>query len=150
MIAIRRGIRPSLFAAVLSFICFNFFLIQPLYTFLVSDPRELLDLIIFFVVAALTGQLAARARAEAENARQRAQEQMILFKLTSAFNQLTTTEGVYDALTKTLREDLKAVQAHILPDASVVAPTTTTRSFICCCAPTAMSTERCARRSTIR
>ncbi|MBI1258084.1 MAG: DUF4118 domain-containing protein, partial [Chloroflexi bacterium] len=120
VIAIRRGIRPSLFAALLSFICFNFFLIQPLYTFLVYDPRELLDLIIFFVVAALTGQLAARARMEAENARQRALEQMILFKLASAFNQLATTEGVYEALVKTLREDLKALQAQILPDASVV------------------------------
>ena len=118
VIAIRQGIRPSLFAALLSFICFNFFLIQPLYTFLVYDPRELLDLIIFFVVAALTGQLAARARAEAENARQRALEQMILFKLASAFNQLATTEGVYEALVKTLREDLKAVRAQILPDAS--------------------------------
>jgi len=118
VIAIRRGIGPSLFAALLSFICFNFFLIQPLYTFLVYDPRELLDLIIFFAVAALTGQLAALAREEAENARQRAHEQMILFKLTSAFNQLTTTEGVYEALVKTLREDLQAVQAQILPDAS--------------------------------
>ena len=118
VIAIRRGIGPSLFAALLSFICFNFFLIQPLYTFLVYDPRELLDLIIFFVVAALTGQLAALARAEAENARQRALEQMILFKLTSAFNQLTTTEGVYEALVKTLRDDLQAVRAQILPDAS--------------------------------
>ncbi|MEO8393857.1 MAG: DUF4118 domain-containing protein [Chloroflexota bacterium] len=118
VIAIRRGIGPSLLAALLSFICFNFFLIQPLYTFLVADPRELLDLIIFFAVAALTGQLAALARAEAENARQRALEQMILFKLTSAFNQLATTEGVYEALVKTLREDLQAVQAQILPDAS--------------------------------
>jgi two-component system, OmpR family, sensor histidine kinase KdpD len=118
VIAIRRGIGPSLFAAVLSFICFNFFLIQPLYTFLVYDPRELLDLIIFFAVAVLTGQLAALARAEAENARQRASEQMILFKLTSAFNQLTTTEGVYEALVKTLRDDMGAVQAQILPDAN--------------------------------
>ena len=48
VIAIRYGIGPSLFAAVLSFICFNFFLIQPLYTFLVADPREVLDLVIFF------------------------------------------------------------------------------------------------------
>src|SRR3954451_4635273 len=64
VIAIRRGIGASLFAALLSFICFNFFLTQPLYPFLVYDPRELLDLIIFFVVAALTGQLAALAREE--------------------------------------------------------------------------------------
>ncbi len=118
VIAIRQGIGPSLFAAALSFVFFNFFLVEPLDTFLVADPRELLDLIIYFVVAVLTGQLAARARAEAEKARQRAQEQTILFKLTSAFNQLTTVEGVYDALTKTLHDDLHAVNAHVLPDTS--------------------------------
>lgn len=123
LIAIRQGIRQSLFAAGLSFICFNFFLIEPLYTFLVYDLRELLDLFVFFAVAVLTGQLAARARAEAENARQRAQEQMILFKLSSAFNQLTTTEGVYDALARTAREDLGAVDAHALPY-STAKPTT--------------------------
>ncbi len=118
VIAIRQGIGPSLFAAALSFVCFNFFLVMPYYTFLVGDPRELLDLIIFFAVAIVTGQLAARVRAEAENAHQRAAEQMILFRMTSAFNRLTTTEGVYAALTKTLREDLRAVSASVLPDAS--------------------------------
>ena len=124
--AIRWGIGPSLFAATLSFICFNFFLIEPLYTFLIYDSRELLDLIVFFAVAVLTGQLAARARAEAENARQRAREQMILFKLSSAFNQLTTTDDIHAALTQTLRDDLGAVDAHVLPGASpVMTPDTT-------------------------
>ncbi|MCC6804409.1 MAG: DUF4118 domain-containing protein [Anaerolineae bacterium] len=115
IIAIQRGTKPSLFAAVLSFGCFNFFLVQPLYTFLISDPRELPDLIIYLIVATLTGQLAARARSEAETARQRAQEQMILFRMTSAFNQLTTTEGVYKAIARTVREDLRAAHAQVLP-----------------------------------
>ena len=118
VVAMRWGIGSSLFAAALSFVCFNFFLVEPLYSLRVADPRELLDLIIFLVVAMLTGQLATRARAEAENARQRAHEQMILFKLTSAFNQLTSNQGVYDALTRTLHEDLSAFHAHILPYAS--------------------------------
>jgi two-component system sensor histidine kinase KdpD len=118
IVAMRKGIGASFFAVVLSFICLNFFLVQPLYTFLIADPRELLDLIVFFAVATLTGQLAARARAEAANARQRAKESLILFKLSSAFNQLTTTEGVYDALAATLRGDLGATDAHVLPYAS--------------------------------
>ncbi len=128
IIAIRQGTRLSLFAAILSFACFNFFLTNPLYTFFVHEPRELVDLLIFLVVATLTGQLAARARAEAEKARQRAQEQMILFKLTSTFNQLSTTEGVYEALTERLREDLHAINAGILPYAND-SPTTDTTMF---------------------
>jgi two-component system sensor histidine kinase KdpD len=118
VIAIRQGIGAALFAAALSFVCFNFFLVQPFYTFLVYDPRELLDLIVFFVVAILTGQLAARARDAAEKAHQSARDQSVLFKLTSSFNQLTTNEGVYDALTQTLRDDLHAVDARIIPEAS--------------------------------
>lgn len=130
MTAIRWGIGPSLFAATLSFICFNFFLIQPLYTFLIYDSRELLDLIVFFAVAVVTGQLAARARAEAENARQRAREQMILFKLSSTFNQLMTTEDIHAALTRTLRDDLGAVDARVLPAASPALPADATLFYL--------------------
>lgn len=130
VIAIWQGIGPSLLAAILSFFGFNFFLIEPLYTFLVGDPREVLDLIVFFIVAAVTGQLAARQRAAAENARQRAEEQMILFRMTSAFNQLTTNDGVYEALTRTVRDDLKATQAHVLPYASPTASGDETVFFV--------------------
>jgi two-component system sensor histidine kinase KdpD len=48
LVAMRQGIRASILTAVVSFLCFNFFLIQPLYTFAVADPREILDLLIFF------------------------------------------------------------------------------------------------------
>lgn len=109
------GTRPSLLASIISFLCFNFFLVRPLYTFLVADPRELLDLFIFFVVSVLTGQLAARARQQTENAQQRAYEQDILYQLTSAFNQVTDAEGVYQALKKVLCADLKAARFQVMP-----------------------------------
>ncbi len=118
VIAIRWGTLSALMVAVLSFLSINFFLIEPYYTFVVADPLELLDLTVFFIVAILAGQLGARARQRAEDARQRAYEQEILYKLTRAFNQLTTREGVFEALTSVLSEDLKARHAHILPYAS--------------------------------
>src|SRR5258707_3857879 len=61
VIAIYQGTGPSLLAALVSVLCFNFFLVKPLYTFLVADPRDLLDLAIYLVSAALTGQLASYA-----------------------------------------------------------------------------------------
>ncbi|NJN55289.1 MAG: DUF4118 domain-containing protein [Anaerolineae bacterium] len=54
---------------------FNFFLIRPYYTLAVQDPRELLDLFIYLIVAIITGQLTAYARRQAEDARHRAEEQ---------------------------------------------------------------------------
>jgi two-component system, OmpR family, sensor histidine kinase KdpD len=55
-------------AALLSFLSFNFFLVKPLYTLIVADTREVLDLLVFLVVAVLGGQLAANAREQAERA----------------------------------------------------------------------------------
>jgi two-component system, OmpR family, sensor histidine kinase KdpD len=115
IVAIRWGIGPSLLAAILSFLSFNFFLIPPLYTFLVADPREVLDLIVFFIVASLTSQLAANLRQQTAAAQERAYEQDILYKLTSTFNKITANPEVYAALIRVLREDLSARDAQILP-----------------------------------
>jgi two-component system sensor histidine kinase KdpD len=113
--AIYQGTGPSLVAAVISFLCFNFFLVKPLYTFLVADPHELLDLVIYFAVAILIGQLAAQVRRQADNARQRAYEQDILYKLSSTFNQLTDRESAYQALKSILKMDLLVRDVDILP-----------------------------------
>jgi len=114
-VAMRQGTRASLLAAVLSFLCFNFFLIQPLYTFIVADPREVIDLIVFLIVAIVTGQLAANLRQQTATAQEQAHEKDILYKLTSTFNQITTQQGVYDALAHVLQQDLSARQAYTLP-----------------------------------
>ncbi len=126
MSAIYRGTGASLFAAFLSLLCFNFFLVKPYYTFFVADPRDFLDLVIFVLVAIFTGQLASHARRQTETARQRAYEQDILYKLTSAFNQITETDGVYNALKQVLRQDLAVHLSQILPHAAQSVSTTDT------------------------
>ncbi len=130
LIAIRSGMGPSLLAAIICFLSFNFFLIKPYYTFLVSDSRELLDLVVFLLVAFLGGQLASNARQQAANARQRANEKEVLHKLASFFNQLSTCEGVYDALQKVLSEELHTRHVHMLPYATVVMPTDQTVCYL--------------------
>jgi two-component system sensor histidine kinase KdpD len=130
LIATRLGIRASLITAIISFLCFNFFLIKPLYTFVVADPREILDLIIFFIVAVVTGQLAAQARHEADVARERAYEQDILYKLTSTFNQITTRQGVNDALSHVLQNDLSARYVQVLPATTESTPPDQTAIYL--------------------
>jgi two-component system sensor histidine kinase KdpD len=68
VVAVLQGTGPSLLVSLISFLCFNFFLVKPLYTFHVADPRELIDLLVFFACASLTGQLASYARIQAERA----------------------------------------------------------------------------------
>ena len=118
IIAIRSGIGPAFVTAFVSFMCINFFLVPPFYSLWVADPREVIDLCIFLIVAALAGRLGADARQKTQEAQRRGHEQEILYRLTRAFNQLTGNEGVYEALTKALKEDLGATQADILPNAS--------------------------------
>lgn len=115
IIAICSGTGPAFVSAFVSFMCINFFLVPPYYSLWVADPREVIDLCVFLIVAAIAGRLAADARQQAQEAQQRAHEQEILYRLTRSFNQLTYSQGVYEALTDGLKEDLGALQAHILP-----------------------------------
>jgi two-component system sensor histidine kinase KdpD len=71
-VAVRYGLRPSLFASVASVLSYNFFFIPPLYTFAVAEPTNVAALFFFLLVAVITSHLAARARAEANAARERA------------------------------------------------------------------------------
>src|SRR5512145_2294293 len=66
IVAVTQGTRPSLLASLLSFLGYNFFLVKPYYTFHVAEPRDVLDLLVFFASATLTGQLAAYAHRQAE------------------------------------------------------------------------------------
>ncbi|MBZ0301105.1 MAG: DUF4118 domain-containing protein [Anaerolineae bacterium] len=115
IIAIRLGTAAAMSAAATSFLCINFFLTKPYYTFIVADTRDVIQLVVFLVVAALSGQLGARARRQTEVAEQRAYEQEILYRLTGSMNQAGDAEAVHEALTQVMRQDLQARQAYILP-----------------------------------
>jgi two-component system, OmpR family, sensor histidine kinase KdpD len=63
-----RGTRSAVLAAVLSFLAYNFFFIDPVQTMTIARPHELFALLIFLVVATLTGSLTGRIRAQARAA----------------------------------------------------------------------------------
>src|SRR5438132_7701441 len=58
--AVAWGLWPSLFAAILSMLAYNFFFIPPLYTLSVADPENVLTLFFFLVVAVIVSNLTAR------------------------------------------------------------------------------------------
>lgn len=130
LIAVRRGTGPAFVTAFGSFVCINFFFIQPFYTLLVADPREVLDLIVFLVVAAIAGRLGAQARQQAEAAHQRAEEQAILYRLTRAFNQVSTRDSVLAALADIVREDFAARCVDVLPYAADSIPQNLTVHYL--------------------
>ena len=79
--AVAYGLLPSLFACLISVLAYNFFFLPPLYTFTIADPENVVALFFFAVVAVIVSNLAARVRAQAVAARQRANttEDLYLF-----------------------------------------------------------------------
>jgi len=69
--ATRWGIVQAIVAAVCGVLASAFFFYPPLYTFRVTDPHEVLNLILFTFVAVVVSQLATRLKRQLETARQR-------------------------------------------------------------------------------
>ncbi len=93
--AVRYGLIASLLASALSFAAYNYFFIEPRYTFTVAQPHEVVGLFLFFAVAMLVSGLAARSRDQAEDARRRMRSQRSLYDFS---RKLATTIGLDDVL----------------------------------------------------
>ncbi len=78
--ALRFGLVSAIAAAFLSFFAYNFFFIEPIYTFTIAEPHELFALIVFLIVAILTGSLAGRLRDQSSAVLKRAETIRELFQ----------------------------------------------------------------------
>jgi two-component system sensor histidine kinase KdpD len=68
LVALRWGRAAGALAAIVGVGCFDFFLVPPVWSFRVSDTQYLFTFFLMLVVALVTGQLAARLRAQAAGA----------------------------------------------------------------------------------
>ena len=92
--AVNFAIWPAIYASVLSFLVYNFFFIEPIYTFTIAEPYELLALVIFLVVAVFTSALAGRVRAQAEVSATRMRAMRRLYEFTRRLSGLATLDAV--------------------------------------------------------
>lgn len=87
--AARWGVLPAVVAAVLGTAASAFFFYPPLYTFWVSDPQEVVNLVLYLIVAIVTGHLATQLRTQAHLAQKREIEMRDLYafsrRLAAAF-----------------------------------------------------------------
>lgn len=105
IVAIQLGTGAALCAALLSFLCINYFLTEPYYTFFVADTRDLIDLLIFMIVASISGRLGSSARRQAAISSQRAREQSILSDLMHSVSKAGSIEAVRQTLIRVLSEE---------------------------------------------
>ena len=69
--ATRWGVISAVVAAICGVVASAFFFYEPLYSFRIKDPQEVIDLILFIFVAVAVSQLATRLKWQLEMARQR-------------------------------------------------------------------------------
>ena len=100
------GIWPAIYASVLSFLAYNFFFIEPLYTFTVAEPYELLALVIFLVVAVITSALAGRVREQARISASRMRAMRRLYEFTRRLSGLATLDAVAEGAASEIHASL--------------------------------------------
>ena len=60
------GLRTGLFAGLAASLAYNFFFLPPIYTLSVSNPENLVSIVILLGVAVVTSQLTSRVRVQAD------------------------------------------------------------------------------------
>ena len=100
------GIWPAIYASVLSFLVYNFFFIEPIYTFTIAEPYELLALVIFLVVAVITSALAGRVREQAKISAGRMRAMRRLYEFTRRLSGLASLDAVAEGAASEIHASL--------------------------------------------
>jgi two-component system sensor histidine kinase KdpD len=89
------GTGPILVSATLSALIWDFFFIPPPYTLHVDKPEDMLMLIMFFIIALLSGVLTSRIRRQEMKIRVREERTNALYQLT---RELSTATGIEEVI----------------------------------------------------
>jgi two-component system, OmpR family, sensor histidine kinase KdpD len=120
-IAVRYGLLPSLFASVVSSLCYNFFFMEPLYTFTVADPNNVTALVFFIIVAIVVSNVAARARTQVVVAMIRARATESLYAFSRKLAGVGTLDDVLWATAYQTALMLKVRVVILLPENGSIA-----------------------------
>lgn len=112
---VERG--PSLLAAALSAIIWDYFFLPPVFEFRVSHVEDALLLIMYFVVALALGQLTTRIRAQEVAERQREGRATALYLLGRELAGAATVDQISGKVIDELARSFNAEVALLLPDA---------------------------------
>ena len=104
--AVSFGVWPAIYTSVLSFLTFNFFFIEPLYTFTIAEPYELLALLTFLIVAVVTSALAGRVREQAKVSASRMRAMRRLYEFTRRLSGLAALDAVAEGAASEIHASL--------------------------------------------
>ena len=97
LVAVRSSLGPSLMCAALSFLTYDFLFIPPNFSFAIQREEDVLTLLFFLLMAALTGNLAARQRRQLQALRDTQEETSELLDLSRKLTAATDRQAVISA-----------------------------------------------------
>lgn len=117
LIALVLGRDPAISSAIASVLLFDFFFVEPRFSFAVADVQYLITFGVMLAVALIIGALTARLRAEADTALVREAQTRALYGLAQDLSGALTVAAVADAIAPFVREHFAARSDLWLPDA---------------------------------
>jgi K+-sensing histidine kinase KdpD len=100
------GVWPAALASITGMAAADFFFFPPIYSFVVEDPSEVIDLLVFLIVALVSSNLASRLRRETEALRRREQEIQRLYEFSRLLAACFTVSDLISAIQNYLSRTL--------------------------------------------
>lgn len=97
LVAVRSSLGPALACAVLSFLSYDFLFIPPTFSFSIQREEDVLTSLFFLLMAALTGNLAARQRRQLQALRETQEQTNQLLDLSRKLTAATDRQAVFTA-----------------------------------------------------
>lgn len=110
------GAGPVILAAAWGAMIWNFFFIPPRFTFAIASGQDILMVITYFVIAAVTGTLTAKVRARERAVRQREERATALYSLTKDLSVASGQDDVARLVVTNIHKFFAADVAVFLSD----------------------------------
>ncbi len=120
VVSMRFGYGPSLLAAVLSVVAYDFFFIPPFFSFAVTDLRHTLTFAVMFIVAVVISHLTQRIRAQADSAREGERRTSSLYAVSRELGVAHGRDRLLEIADRHIREVFAAKAAVMMPKADGV------------------------------
>jgi two-component system sensor histidine kinase KdpD len=109
------GLGPGILAGLSAFLAFNYFFIQPYYTFGVHQTGDLIVLMVFLIVAGVISQLVGQAQAGLAAATAREREATKLYELSTALAGLQDDQAIAQTIASQALQTFRAerIELHV-------------------------------------
>ncbi|MDL2355506.1 MAG: two-component system sensor histidine kinase KdpD [Pseudomonadota bacterium] len=116
LVAVKFGRGPSVLATCVSVACFDFFFVEPRFTFAISDFQYLITFGVMLAVGLITGHLTANLRFQARVALHREARARSLYEFARELSGALQTEQVFETTRAVIQRAFRAKAALLVPN----------------------------------